>query len=151
MNIEEFIGTNWKHVSKFENLPEEFIEKYFDKLNMKMVLRCSKVSCEFLERNFEKFTSSDLNSICEFQVLTLEFIEKHLNKLNIKKICIYQDAVQSSESFIEKLCESHKDKVDWYAIAWHRKVSKEFIKKHIKCFDVYNEYTLNYLKLNNMI
>jgi len=85
-------------------IPEEFIEKYEDKLD-----------------------KSDWSFIPKYQTLSEKFIEKYKDKVDWFYVSGYQTL---SESFIEK----HKSYVYLYCILKYQKLSKEFRKIYsIKC------------------
>jgi len=111
---------DWKHISQYQKLSEQFIEKHSEDLYWEFVSYRQKLSETLIEKYSDKV---DWSSISEYQKLSEEFIEKHSNKVKWSYISWNQ---KLSEPFIEKY--SHN--VDWVQISNHQKLSEEFIEKH---------------------
>lgn len=65
-------GRNFSKISKLDNLPEDFIDFYFDRLNLRFVCKHSKLSEQFI-----------LNHLLDFkQSFCLKVIEKYQDHLS---------------------------------------------------------------------
>ena len=122
---EEFIDrfndkVDWRLISRNQALSEPFIEKYNDKVDWRLISRNQALSEPFIEKYKDKVVWS---SISRNQALSEPFIEKYKDKVDWYYISTYQ---KLSESFIEK----YKDKVDWTYISIYQKLSEEFIEKY---------------------
>ena len=113
---------NWTEISQsFKGiLSEEFIDRFNDKVDWRLISRNQALSEPFIEKYQDKVVWS---SISRNQALSEPFIEKYKDKVDWAYISTYQ---KLSESFIEK----YKDKVDWTYISIYQKLSEEFIEKY---------------------
>ena len=128
-----------KKISLFQNLSEEFIDKYKDDLDWSFVLQKSQLSSDFLEKHLEYI---DWNQIHK---------QKHLSEHFIEKYCIYNSnnisaaiisaliSFKLSETFIVKLLKDLDDSKFNLAINLiikYQKVSEEFILKYLQFIDI---------------
>ena len=130
-NYEEYLSENAIYeISKTKkNIPERFIEKYIEIVDIDSITKNQKLSQYFIEKYQDYF---DFELISEHQDLSGLFIENNLEKLNIKKVCRHQ---KLSEEFME----THFDLLDKDLISRYQKLSDEFMKRH--------RYELNMLYL----
>ena len=118
----DFTVEEWKDISSYEYLPEEFMEKYQDKVYWNYISTDQNLSEEFMEKYKDKV---DWDYISAYQKLSEEFIEKYENKVDWFFISIFQ---KLSEAFIYK----HKEKIS-----------------HPSCLRKY--YRERYIKYNNAL
>ena len=111
---------DWKYISVYQKLSETFIEKHTDEVNWGCISECQKLSETFIEKHADKV---DWEYISKYQKLSETFIEKHADKVNWGRISKYQ---KLSETFIE----SHTDEVDWDWISEYQKLSEAFIERY---------------------
>jgi len=132
-------NANWEKLSMRRDLPESFIEKYWDKLDLTEVLYFSKVSEEFLDRHslyfFKTFDDEKnkkvLSAITVCQKVSEKFIEKYL--VHYPSLWFHISAKQKlSEEFMEK----YKDQLNWRMVSIYQKLSQEFVEKFIKFVDL---------------
>ena len=121
---EEFIGkfkdkVDWNYISEYQPLSEDFIEKFQDKVHWNKISIYQPLSKEFIDKFKDKV---NWYYISIYQQLSEEFIEKFKFKVNWHNISGYQ---KLSEDFIEKF----KDKVNWNYISRYQKLSEDFIEK----------------------
>jgi len=116
---------DWKKISIWCVLSEEFIEKYQNKVNWFYISKHQILSEPFIEKYKDKV---EWFYISQSQVLSESFIEKYKDKINWENISNYQIL---SEDFIEK----YYDKVDWYYISRSQILSEPFIEKYENKFD----------------
>jgi hypothetical protein len=128
--IKTSIFDDWFSISCIPNLPNEFIEKYKDKVHWPHISKYQKLSEEFIEKFKDKVY---WYHISKYQKLSEEFIDKYKDKINWYCISRFQ---KLSEEFIEKF----KNKVWWYQISRYQKLSPEFVLKHIDkiAMDIFN-------------
>ena len=112
--------SSWWNISAYDELSEEFIEKYADRVDWDCISKYQKLSEQFIERHKDKV---NWYYISMYQELSEKFIEKHEDKVNWYYISMRQ---KLSESFIEK----HEDKVYWSCLSKYQKISKNLIKKY---------------------
>lgn len=113
---------SWHSISASQNLSEEFIEKFADRVNWYYISLCQKLSENFIERfvdridwcgisyrqqlseNFiEKFADKlDWYWISSRQNLSEEFIKRNLNKIS-KRALIENENIEISVSLYQKL------------------------------------------------
>ena len=102
-------------------MSEEFIEKYSNKSNWKIISQNQVLSEEFIERHIKDI---DMREIVSNQVLSEEFIERHIKDIDMISVGIHQVL---SEKFIIK----YENKFVWDDIEKHQVLSEEFIERHI--------------------
>ena len=86
----------WRGISANQNLSEEFIEKFQDKVNWRIISANQKLS----EKIIKKFQNRvDWDNISIYQKLSEKFIEEFLDKVYCDAIVRYQ---KLSEEFIFK-------------------------------------------------
>ena len=69
--------TDWFDILTYQNLPEQFLRKYFDKFEIRKLMMYQDLSEHFMEDYAKYF---DWNDLFWYQYLTPEFIEKHKDK-----------------------------------------------------------------------
>jgi len=116
----DFTVEEWKDISLYEYLPEEFMEKYQDKVYWNYISTDQNLSEEFIEKYEDKV---DWSGISYYQKFSEEFIEKYKHKVDWSLISERQSL---SEEFIER----YKDKVDWTWIPKSQNLSMQFIFKY---------------------
>ena len=109
-----------RQISDIYTTPEQFIEKYKDRVDWDGISSRQQLSESFIEKYKDKV---DWDDISYGQQLSEPFIEKYKDKVDWNWISSRQ---QLSESFIEK----YKDKVDWYRISSDQQLSEPFIEKY---------------------
>ena len=118
---------DWTEISQsFKGiLSKEFIDRFNDKVDWRLISRNQALSEPFIEKYQDKVVwgSISRNYISIYQKLSEEFIEKYQNKVYWAYISMFQ---KLSEEFIEKF----QDKVSGYRISEYQKLSDEFIKRH---------------------
>lgn len=132
--------------SNFE-IPEDFIRKHLDRLDLSLLLTYRSLSEEFIEELIRKKDIVNFwDNISIFQALSEPFIEKYKDLVNWDNISEFQTL---SEDFIEKykdyvswrdishsqalsepFIEKYKDKVVWISISRHQVLSWKFILEH---------------------
>ena len=128
LNYKSNNDINWKVISYYYNLSEDFINKYNDKVDWNNISKYQKLSEQFIEKYKNKI---NWNYISVFQILSENFIEKYYDKVDWYYISMYQTL---SESFIEKF----KDYVYWYVISIYQNLSEKFIKDNNIYIDKFN-------------
>lgn len=136
-----------KKISLFQNLSEEFIDKYKDDLDWTFVLQRTQLSSEFLEKHLEYI---DWNHIYNQKHLSEKFIEKYYFEHKSFESALI--TFKLSETFIEKhlsdFNESHiKDCM--YFIVRFQEISEEFILKYLDFIDI--KYLVTYQKLSESL
>ncbi len=110
---------NWRNISTYQRLSEEFIREFKDKVDWNCISSYQKLSEEFIREFKDKV---DWDYISRFQKLSEEFIREFKNKVYWRNISSYQ---KLSEEFIREF----KDIVNWSCISTYQKLSEEFIRK----------------------
>ena len=123
----EILG-DWKEISKFQNLSENFIRKYQDKVNWRNISNYQKLSEDFIRDHQDKV---DWTNISHHQTLSEDFIREFQDKVNWAIICTYQ---KLSEDFIREF----QDRVDWNEIKDAQKLSENFVKEFSLVIPKYN-------------
>jgi hypothetical protein len=119
-NISDNMKHIWILISSNNNLTDEFIFKFSEKLNWPILMKWKKFDNDVLLKYMSKVPPEIL---CKYQKLSTEFIDEHLEKLDWYNLCEYQDL---PEEFIIK----HKDKINWGQVSRYQKMSLEFIQEH---------------------
>ena len=91
----ENINLSWNMISIHQDLNEQFIEKYCQKVNWNYISEYQKLSYEFIERHAEKL---NWDLICKYQKLSYQQVihwvisnEYILSKLNINNLKCWQN------------------------------------------------------------
>lgn len=136
--IERFIEKipDWDFIWKYQSVPEYFIEKYFDKVKLKYIVRYQKLSEKFLVRHINIFTPEHFLLISLNQVLSYEFIEKYFDKFpNYEALARNQKISQNilikileSEDYIQK---NEQQKQKFWSHICNFDIDFEFLKNHI--------------------
>jgi hypothetical protein len=139
--IEEAIENktiDWKEISLNQNMEEEVLEQYIDKLLVSNMLYYRKLSIGFLSDNLKVLQNKMLKEsnyslddfwdyMVQYQNLPLDFIQKNIANFGPKSlhslVCYYA----LPEEFIEKNAEL----LDWYFVSLHQKMSVDFILKKV--------------------
>jgi len=111
---------SWYNISRTFGLPENFIEKYKNKVDWHWISAHQKLSERFISKHSDKV---DWETISSCQKLSERFISKNSDKVDWDWISMDQEL---SESFIKK----HRDKVTWSFVLTNQKVSEKFLKEH---------------------
>lgn len=126
--VNEYLGTNyeglitpkqWADISEHQNLSEEFIREFQDKVNWLPISKYQKLSESFI-REFRDKVNWLLISI--YQSLSEDFIREFQDKVDWYHISTRK---KLSESFIREF----KDYVDWELISMFQKLSENFIRE----------------------
>ena len=122
---EEFIRefsdkVDWFYICKYQKLSEEFIRKYSTKVYWGQISQYQKLSEEFI---IEYSYKVDWGNVSQFQKLSEKFIREFSNQVNWCDISAFQ---KLSEEFIREF----SDKVVWKNITKHQKLSPEFIQEY---------------------
>jgi len=110
----------WDTVSKYQQLSDTFMHKYFHELLMNDICTTRQISEKFLQDNI---TRVHVPLVCKFQLLSEQFIERNIEHAYMDVICKYQIL---SEQFIEK----HYKLVHWDKIARYQQFSFEFMIRY---------------------
>lgn len=114
---------NWKIMSLNLSMDENFIEKYFDKLNLRRICN-RKYSIEFLRRNKDRLDWSMITTKNYDEEILIEFIDY----IDIYMCCTFQ---KLSENFIENHIDLFNNPVYWYYLFQYQKFSSEFIQRYL--------------------
>jgi hypothetical protein len=95
-NSNIFDEKNWRHISVFQTLSEDFIEKHSDKVDWDWISAYQVLSEDFIEKHSDKVSWI---WISKYQKLSEEFIEKHLDKLDM---CFVYMMQRLSGNFLKK-------------------------------------------------
>ena len=118
--IREFKNkVSWCWISRFQKLSENFIREFQNKVNWGLISENQKLS-ENVIREFQ----NDVNWLCisKYQKLSENLIREFQNDVYWVYISKYQ---KLSEEFIREF----KDKVEWRCISKFQKLSSEFINE----------------------
>jgi len=74
----KFTDDCWYHISYYQMISEQFIEKYSDKLRWAGISLAQELSEQFMEKHSDKLT---WDYISMSQKLSEDFIERHMDKL----------------------------------------------------------------------
>lgn len=96
LKIIEENNNDWKEISKFKYLTEDFIREFQDKVNWLLVSKNQKLSESFIREFQDKVNWSIISSS---QILSEDFIIEFKDKVNWDIIFVYQSL---SNEFIEK-------------------------------------------------
>ena len=141
--VNKYLGTDykgliteeqWIDISKRQNLSEEFMNEFQDKVNWRLISTYQKLSESFIRKFQDKV---DWHRISEWQDLSEDLIREFQDKVDWYWISIYQ---KLSEDFINEFT----DRLDLNEIkdSWHYKTTDE--KKQAvmdtglyECYDTY--------------
>jgi len=91
----------WGKLAIFYKLPEEFIEKNWEYLDIDDISSWQNLSEEFIRKHIEKL---NIYSVSSHQNLSIDFLREFFNKLNSKAISLYQEIDKDFiKDFYEKL------------------------------------------------
>ena len=121
---------DWKYLSLYQKLSEDFIEKYSDLVDWEYISSCQKLSEEFILKHKSNIS---WKAICTSQQLSEKFIEDNIDNIVFHSITKYQVL---SEEFIEK----YKHIICWEDVSAYQKLSEEFIEK--------NKHYVDWLKIS---
>lgn len=112
---------------QYQVLPESFIEKHLNLLDLHLLIRHQKLSCSFLEKYLDLF---DIKMVCKYQKLSKDFIQKNKKKLDWKTISKYQNLSKDLLYLYEKYIDfTLQEKV-------FGNVPKDLCEKYCKDLDV---------------
>lgn len=134
---------NWKIITayQFQNMSEEFINKYIKYLHLDELSKCRRLSESYL-KEFGYYLRVDDTHIKYLPPLSSEFFEKYMDykspvnktSLNWKSVFTYQ---KLNTFVIEKFISNHSLNVnDWELIATYQDLTEDFIWNHIEDFDL---------------
>ena len=118
----EILGTNyefWNLLSCHEDLTEDFIRKFADKVDWYCISEYQHLSEDFIREFADKVNWCPISI---YQHLSEEFIREFADRVNWICISEYQ---YLSEDFIREF----KDRVDWFYISEHQRLSEDFIRE----------------------
>ena len=124
---------DWYTLSKYQNLPEEFIREFKDYVLWTEISKFQQLSEEFIREFADQL---DWYYICRDQKLSEELMSDFREYLHWRTICVYQTL---SEDFIDDF----QDYIFWDCILHCQNVSFQFLIDHIEFFD-FEDYTLYY-------
>ena len=114
-------NVNWASVSKRQDLPEDFIHEFKDKLCWLYICIYQSLTEDFIEKHKSYIP---WKWISKYQKLSQKFIHRYREVLNWDMICTYQ--ILSS-----KFIEEHHRYVKWLKIANHQhNLDAGFLAKH---------------------
>ena len=126
--VNEYLGTDykelitkeqWVDISRRQNLSEEFMNEFQDKVNWCLISTYQKLSESFIREFQDKV---DWHRISECQALSEDLIREFQDKVDWHWISIYQ---KLSEDFIREF----QNKVFWGLISEYQKLSESFIRE----------------------
>ena len=112
-------GTAWYEISKYQQLSENFIKEFQDRVYWKYISMYQPLSEDFI-REFQGRVK--WKWISAYQHLSEDFIRKFKNRVKWEYISISQHL---SEDFIREF----QDRVDWICISIYQHLSEDFIKE----------------------
>lgn len=131
------ITSGWDYISQFEVLTMEFIEKYCNKINWKMLSYNKSYDEIFIKKYFDKL---DIDLICRFQKLSEEFIREFYKKLNPSIMQQYQKLPQD-------LIINNRPDFDIFMLCTFQNLTEDFIEGNIwsfneMCWDMISKYQI---------
>jgi uncharacterized membrane protein len=128
----------WKRLTEtWTDMPEDFMEKYADKLGWDNISKRPGLSEAFIEKHVDKVKWSE---VIQYQVLSEAFMAKHKTS-PVSEVVKYQHV---SEAYINE----HIDEIDSILDVFeHQQVSDAFIREHITTFEEFS-YAQMYQKLS---
>jgi len=132
---EDINNWDWKYISQYRYLTEDFIREFKDKVNWDWISSNQELSESFI-RKFQDKVNWDWISV--HQRLSESFIREFKDKVFWNELSFNQ---KLSEDFIREF----KDKVNWKCISYNQKLSKEFLEEfkdkiNLKEYYLYNPY-----------
>ena len=79
-NIHLFGFYDWRFISKYQILSEEFIKKHSNKVTWNDISACQTLSEDFIEKHSDKLNWYEISF---YHKLSEEFIKKHIDKIDI--------------------------------------------------------------------
>lgn len=147
--INKLNDNSWKAICAFQELDEQFLrdfkdkvdwgiicinqkhikEEFFEEEEIKGCYKMSQItqrelSLPWLERHANEFDEQSWNNICCFDDLSEKFMDKHSDKLNWM-------TTSGNQKFSIKFAEKYKDKIVWEDIGYYVFLSPKFIE-HFK-------------------
>jgi hypothetical protein len=115
-----FTEDEWKEISKYQKLNEDFIKKYEDRVIWHYISGHQILSEKLIEKYKDR-----VNWVCisMFQKLSEKFIYKYRDR-------VYWDLISEYQILSEELIEKYKDRVDWYFISKYQELSNSFIYRY---------------------
>ena len=110
---------DWTNISGYQHLSEDFIREFKDKMDWTNISAYQRLSEGFIREFADRV---NWNWISMYQHLSDDFIREFADRLNWKAISVYQ---RLSEGIIREF----DYKVDWTYISKYQHLSKEFRRK----------------------
>jgi len=124
-NNEELLGDfdyyDWKSISRYQNLSEEFITKFKHLVDINYISVYQVLSEDFIKENLDIL---NMSNISKHQVLSEDFINKNLDILNISRISKFQAL---SEDFIKE----HSEILYWELLMSNDKINATLEDKEL--------------------
>ena len=133
---------NWKMISIYQKLSENFIREFQDKLDWDFISECQILSEDFIREFADKV---NWECISYYQTLSESFIREFQDKIDWYQISQSQklsedfikefqdkvrwDWISQFQKLSEEFIREFKDNVDWYFISKYQKLSENFIKE----------------------
>ena len=126
--VNELLGTNykgliterqWSYISRYQELPEDFIREFKDKVDWCWISIYQKLSENFIREFKDKV---DWFRISIYQKLSENFIREF-------KDCVNWCCISARQKLSEDFIREFQDKVDWLWISISQKLSNEFIEE----------------------
>ena len=95
---------DWRIIVQYQDLSEEFMNKYADKLGWFLILTNQNLSESFLKNHINEISKNKYWHLVSRLELSEEFIDEHQDLLDWDQLAIFQHNL--SEEFLEK----HKDR-----------------------------------------
>jgi len=122
--VEEFANdpnVDWKRVSEYRNLSEDFIREFANKVDWTSISRNQRLSEDFIREFADKV---GWYFISWFQNLSEDFIREFADEVDWTNISIHHE-------LSEDLIREFADKLDWDWVLQYQKLSPEF-KREMK-------------------
>ena len=141
MYIKKSENIKWEEIDLKENMSEEFISEYIDKLNIVKISSYKYLSEEFMTEHKDLL---DWRILTITQKLNNDFILLNMDVITDDMISVMSFTVFLSMEVLTKYVHNSLY-VNWYNISEFQKLSEEFIEKHI------NELELTFLCTNQKL
>ena len=118
----EILGTNyqnWRALSRYNGLTEEFIREFQDEVHWDRISIYQHLSEEFI-REFKDDVVWTLISI--YQHLSEDFIREFKDRVD-------WDGISANQHLSEDFIREFKDRVCWYNISTYQRLSEDFIRE----------------------
>lgn len=121
-NYQDFILLDWNTISAFKYLSEEFMEKYFNRLNIFSLCNTQRLSEKFIRKHINELDDKSLKILSNTQIynFSYDFIFENKEKLDMK-------AIAKNKKLI-KVLSDFKDYSDINLISYHYKENLDIMK-----------------------